>query len=194
MATSDSTPKTVEIQLTKGFVAIVDECDGDLAEFKWYASHHIPEYAYAARKLVFPGRITQLVLMHCIILERILERPLLPGEKCDHIHHNPRDNRRSELRLASTSQNGMNRRLKVNSVSGYKGVSPATDGNWQVSIKVAGEKMYLGLYATPEEGYAAYCIAARQYFGEFAYLPDEDKVAGIIPVRLVRPKVYRKRG
>lgn len=187
MATFDSTPKTVEIQLTKGQTAIIDEVDSDLADFKWYATNRDPVVSYAARQVYVGNRRNRSLSMHRIILERILNRSLESGEVCDHINHNPRDNRRENLRLATVRENGQNRKRQKNSTTGFTGVY-AIDGAFQSFIKLQGKRKYLGVYASAEHAYAAYCIAAREHFGKYANLDDEDKVRGIVPVRLSRKR------
>jgi hypothetical protein len=79
------------------------------------------------------------------------------------------DNRDSNLRLANRTQQQQNRRKQKNNTSGYKGVSWSKGSRkWTARIRVDGKYLYLGLFATAELAYAAYCAAARKYFGEFA--------------------------
>lgn len=163
---------TIEIPLTKGQVAVVDDEDGDLAQFKWYAQF-VPTYAgggkfvatrYTAR---VNGKRTHEI-MHRVILSRMLERPLLRSEFVDHEHGNPLLNIRSELRLASPSQNRMNTGKPSNNTSGFKGVSWSSQrSKWRAGIKHEGKSRTLGYFDTPEEAHEAYKTAAAVLFGEF---------------------------
>lgn len=96
---------------------------------------------------------------------------LLPdAEMVDHINGDTLDNRRSNLRAASKSQNGANRGRPVNNTSGYKGVSwHKASQKWKAQITVDGKTIYLGVYTNPEAAAAAYDEAADQYFGAFAH-------------------------
>lgn len=161
---------TFEIQLNKGLVAIVDDEDSDLRLFtKWYAMRHnrppAKEKFVALSKRSAKG-LGQL--MHRVILSRMLDRPLHDREYVDHVNGDTLDNRRSNLRLATASQNSMNRRKGTNNTSGYKGVSfiKAT-GKWRASIRVKGRMKYLGEFDTPKAAYEAYCEIAREVHGEF---------------------------
>lgn len=177
---SNHTPETVTIQLTKGYVTIIDEIDSDLAALKWYATTINNGYPYAMR-------VTKQRL-HRVILSRMLGRELLPTEFVDHINHDTLDNRRENLRLATIHQNMQNRGMSTNNTSGYKGVISCADGTFRPVISNDKSKRTFGhRYATPEEAYVIYCQFAREQYGEFAYLPDEDKVAHITPVRLSHP-------
>ena len=95
--------------------------------------------------------------------------PIPDGIQIDHINGDPWDNRLSNLRTATNQQNCMNRSLRRNSKSGYKGASwyPRRQ-MWCAQIYTKGKNKYLGLYATPEEAHAAYCKAAKELHGEFA--------------------------
>jgi hypothetical protein len=152
----------VEIPLTKGKVAIVDDCDSDLAKLKWCENH-----GYAARK--------KGVLMHRVVLERILGRPLEQRECVDHINKNRADNRRCNIRLATNSQNQANRGISRRSSTGFKGayldrkaVRLNRPRPYKAMIRVNGKAVNIGNYATSEEAAKAYDQAAIEYFGEYA--------------------------
>lgn len=176
MATNDSTPKTVAIQLTKGQVAIVDECDGDLAQFKWTAAFH-KKYGgggdwTAHRTVTIAPKKRRLEIMHRVIMERVLDRPLLSTEYVDHEDLNPLNNRRDNLRLANPQESAFNRRKPKSNSSGFKGVTLERNSGlkkrWRAAIGVDGMTIHLGRYETAEEAFEAYCAAAKRYHHEFA--------------------------
>lgn len=147
----------IEILIKPGCVALVDPIDADLAQFKWSISN-----GYAMRK-----RCT--VVLHRIILERKINRCLLPGELVDHIDGDRLNNRRSNLRVATQSQNQFNRSKPRNNTSGFKGVSwKKSHKSWQAIIKVHGKHIHLGYFDIPEEAHAAYMKAACKYAGQYA--------------------------
>jgi hypothetical protein len=92
----------------------------------------------------------------------------MPGEEIDHIDGNPLNNRISNLRLATRSQNLANTPLSRKNTSGYRGVhfSRAACG-WQARIKINQKIRHLGTFPTKEMAAAAYSLAAREAFGEF---------------------------
>ena len=86
-----------------------------------------------------------------------------PTKFIDHKDGDSTNERWSNLRQASRTQNLANSRLCYRSKSGYKGVTQ--QGN-RFCAKVG--KTYLGMFATVEEASAAYAKAARKRWGEFA--------------------------
>lgn len=87
----------------------------------------------------------------------------------DHINGDPSDNRISNLRPASAAENAANQVRRINNTSGYKGVVRLR-GKWVAQITANGQGRHIGVFATKEEAYAAYCAAAQQLHGEFARL------------------------
>lgn len=92
-----------------------------------------------------------------------------PKDCIDHINTIRDDNRITNLREATHSQNMANRSTYANNTSGLKGASFHKKARkWVSCIQKEGEYIYLGLHETKELAHAAYCNAARNLFGEFA--------------------------
>lgn len=88
-----------------------------------------------------------------------------PTETIDHINGVPGDDRISNLRPASYSQNNANRRAEQK----FKGVSRSKGRQrWAAAIHKDNKRIYLGVFGTPEEAHTAYQQAARLLHGEFA--------------------------
>ena len=92
-----------------------------------------------------------------------------PIEEIDHIDMLRTNNKLSNLREATVTQNNVNRPVHSNNKSGTKGVRATKNGErWSARIGVSGRTIDLGCYNTKEEAGAAYAEAARRYYGEFA--------------------------
>lgn len=162
----------VEIILTQGYTTVVDDKDSDLAELKWHAHVSFDGCRiYVETKVRDKDRQgKQLALkLHRVILERSLGRKLLKEEDVDHISMDGLDNRRSNLRVATRSQNSQNTPKRRNNTSGYKGVIwHKRNKKWYARIGYKGKSISLGLHDTPEQAYEAYKRAALELFGEYA--------------------------
>lgn len=151
----------VEIPLTQRLVALVDKNDYELVkEYSWQA-HKRNNTWYAVS-----GSPYSLVYMHRLILG------LKTGDEreADHKNSNGLDNRRSNIRIATRSQNSANKPKRDGDYSStHKGVYFAKDRNkWRASITVDYKTIRLGSFDTEIEAAQAYDTAAKEHFGEFA--------------------------
>ncbi len=150
---------TVEVNLSQGYVAIVDVEDAHVLAYKWSARRS-GRTVYAHRTVRrADGRRTSQTLHQFLTGYAIT----------DHINGDGLDNRRSNLREATVSENGHNRRRDSDGQSGFKGVSwHARSGKWQALIRANGPQRFLGYFATAGEAARAYDAAARELHGSFA--------------------------
>lgn len=159
----------IEIPLTQGQTALIDDIDADLTEFNWYAQYNPKTSSFYAERT--SGSIVRVsIKMHRLVMQRILGRTLNKLEIVDHIHHNTLDNRRSEIRIATPSQNAQNRRITASNSSGYKGVSwdKSTD-KWKAEIRHDKQYYYLGVFSDIEDAREAYDRKALELHGEYRY-------------------------
>lgn len=88
----------------------------------------------------------------------------------DHINHTTYDNRKNNLRLATQSQNLMNRSLGSNNTSGVTGVYFDNHRKkWIAEIKINRKKYNLGGYNNFDDAVAARKAAEEKYFGKYSY-------------------------
>lgn len=156
------------IQLTQGFVALVDDEDLPLvAPYRWYASCDARRMHWCAQANK-PGHDSTIRMHRLLLLAP-------PGMTVDHIIHpwpaeRIIDNRRANLRLASQAQNVANsRKRRKPATSRFKGVVRRRT-RWHVRICIGGETTCLGGFATEEDAARAYDEAAVRLFGDFARL------------------------
>jgi len=92
-----------------------------------------------------------------------------PVDCVDHINGVPFDNRWSNLRQATMSENQHNRSKSKRNSSGVKGVSLCkATGKWTAQIMANREYHFLGKFKSIEEAKASYEQAANNLHGEFA--------------------------
>lgn len=117
---------------------------------------------YAIRHIRQNGK-KKPIYMHRLIMKT-------PDNKdTDHINHKGLDNRISNLRICTRSENQHNRRPH-GKTSQYKGVCwHALANKWVSRISVNKKHMYLGLFNAELEAAEVYKIAAKKYHNNYAY-------------------------
>jgi HNH endonuclease/AP2 domain len=94
-----------------------------------------------------------------------------PAQQIDHINREKADNRISNLREATPSQNSRNVASKPGSSSRFLGVSlHKPTGTWSAKLSVAGKHTSLGYFNCEVAAARAYDAAAFADSGEFANL------------------------
>lgn len=146
------------LALTQGKVALISTIDFPISQYKWCVDGKYASTTIKGKK----------VLMHRLIMN------VPESMEVDHIDGNGLNNRRSNLRVCTRSQNGKNRKLAKNNKSGYHGVHFANTEKrkkrWVASIRVNGIKRVIGRFYTPLEAAHAYNRVALQNHKEFASL------------------------
>lgn len=141
-----------EIRLTQSKIAFVDDADLPLLEGRSWCAQRTRHHWYA---------VSKGVTMHRLLMGA-------PGLQVDHIDGDGLNNRRSNLRIGTNSQNQANRR-RAFGASRFKGVHHEKRGKpWKAAIKISGEKIHLGSFDDEAEAARAYDRAALEHFGEFA--------------------------
>lgn len=152
-----------EIVLNHGKVALVDDEDFErVTKLGRWGAMRDPWNWYAARYVNVNNK-TVTTYMHRFIMDAP------KGMQVDHINGDGLDNRRSNLRLATSSQNGWNRRARRPRKRAYKGITPK-GGKWLAKIVANGKTYHLGYFSSPALGAAMYDLAALALHGEFALL------------------------
>src|SRR3990167_1291618 len=92
----------------------------------------------------------------------------------DHINMNGLDNRKKNLRLATASQQNMNKALQKNNKSGVRGVifhPKVVNGKlysyWEASIAKDKKRIFLGCFIKKEDAIEARKLAEKMLFGKF---------------------------
>jgi len=152
-----------------GRPAIVDDQFADeLMQYRWYCDTD----RYAKRG-VYCGKQdgkqkTRMIYLHREVLN-LAGVDIPKGYETDHINHDKLDNRLSNLRVVTRSQNQHNRKLQ-RGTSRYKGVSwEKASGKWMAYIQHNGKQTTLGRFADEPDAARAYDTAARRLFGEYAH-------------------------
>jgi hypothetical protein len=148
------------IPLTLGQVATVDAAEYErVMEINWVAFWDRSTKSFYARKT------NSGIFMHRFILG--CDNPQI---ECDHINGDGLDNRKGNLREATSAQNCANRGPRKNNTSGQAGVYwHKVDEVWIATITKNGKRIGLGSFKELEKAIAARKAAEVEIHGEFAF-------------------------
>jgi HNH endonuclease len=89
-----------------------------------------------------------------------------PKGQLDHKNRKRADNRISNLRIATQSQNMVNAPIhRDHKHSNFKGVTKVKN-SWMAQICKNYKNIYLGCFSTPEAAHAVYCTTAKKLHGK----------------------------
>lgn len=149
------------IPLTRGYTAIIDAADVPLVS-AWNWCARVNRHSVYAQRSKSVGGEKQNVLLHRLIINPP------DGAQVDHKSGDGLDNRRANLRVATTSQNGCNQRIRSDNASGFKGVTfNKARGKWHARIQLNGKQRHLGSFANLNDAAAAYAEGSVNVHGEF---------------------------
>ncbi len=155
------------VPLTKGYEAIIDAEDVPLIDGRsWHVMEQNGKCGNVRTVYAVSEKNGKTERLHRTIFGLTHEKIVV-----DHIDCNGLNNRKSNLRLATASQNSMNRRIHCNNSSGYKGVSWfKPHGYWMARIQRNKVSVFLGNFNTPEDAAAAYARASAEMHREYGRL------------------------
>lgn len=148
------------LQLPCGAVTMFDIEDYDLVvRQSWYLSKN--GYVYAADR--GRGKRRYTITMHSYLMMKPI------GAVVDHINRNPLDNRKSNLRICTYSDNARNvgkkKAREGAKQSKYRGVSWSNTRNkWQVVVRVDGKLKHLGSFEHEHDAAAVADSYFKTYF------------------------------
>lgn len=151
---------THRIKIAGGEIALVDAVDAHLVrQYRWHHGGTRNRYVVAYART---GRGKPKIYLHRLIMAAA------PGEIVDHIDGDPMNNRRSNLRLVSRSENAVNLTHTRNE-TGFRGVAffPAQK-KYQGRVQKDGG-VFRGPYRkSPEQAASDFDAMARGLFGDYA--------------------------
>jgi len=145
-------------------VAFVDECDfARVSAHQWRARQYPRNHNWYA--------VSASAHMHRLIAAAMGISGIGRTLHVDHIDGNGLNNCRSNLRVATPSQNRANAAKRSSASSSFKGVSlHRPSGRWQAKIKINGKQYWLGGFRDQVSAAKRYDEAALKAFGPFARL------------------------
>lgn len=161
------------VPLTQGAFTKIDVRDAPTVMQKCWYLYREPR---TGRKYAVREELGKTVRLHRWLLNAD------HSDDVDHANGDGLDNRRENLRRATSAQNARNAHKRAQCTSQYKGVNWDANGrlSWRARIRVDRKLIHIGRFATEEEAARAYDEAARRLHGEFArvnFPVDEERPA-----------------
>ena len=144
-----------QIKVGKSHIAFIDDEDfEEISKYKWNLFKCLN---------TFYARNRDKTRMHRIIMNA------KKGEQVDHIDGDGLNNQKNNLRIASYSQNGANRKVVNKKYSKYLGVYKTHD-KWQAATRKNKILYVAGYFDNEKDAALAYNKIAFLHHGEFAKL------------------------
>jgi hypothetical protein len=156
----------MELKLTTGQIVLIDDEDFDKLNKGRSLQLNKDGLVYLRLRV---NNVIKPKGIHRVVMDAKI------GEEIDHKNLNTLDNRKSNLRRATRSQNAMNRgpQKKMNNHP-YKGIKfhnrESLKSKWQACVKVNGKSFSGGYFFTAIEAARKYDELAKLHHGEFARL------------------------
>lgn len=156
------------LPLTRGHFALIDEDDfADTSQMNW-CLHVVRGLKYAVTTLFLKDKVVTgktSLLLHRYLLQTG------PNEEVDHRDGDGLNNRRENLRIATSSENKMNAGKKRSSRSKFKGVSWYSGARKWVARIVDSKRrrIHLGSFDSEKDAALAYSEAAKRLHGEWKH-------------------------
>jgi len=149
-----------KIQLENEISVLVDDADYEkVSKIKWHLSKRGYTQTFINGKRIY---------LHRMIMWNEIKKSNF-SLVVDHINHDPLDNRKSNLRLVTKSQNSANKIVK--NYYGFRGIAYSLKYNsWYAKISINGKTVTDYPYNTAEDAAKAYDRLAKKYHGCAAVL------------------------
>jgi hypothetical protein len=154
--------------MISGYKVLVDDEDVErVSQYNWWVDKSVLRRTgryYFRRKYNREGNTTVEKLHRFIMGAWYMD-----GTVLDHKSGNTLDNRKSNLRFCTHTENARNKRMEIRNTSGYKGtLVDKHTGSIYAIVKYEQKNYFLGTYATPIEAALAYDHVSRLLFKDFA--------------------------
>lgn len=172
--------ETMEIPLTRGQVAIIDVEDWHLIkDYKWSATWCHGKKGYYATTNIPDGKGKyKNTGMHRLILGA------KKGEVVDHINGHGLNNTRDNLRIVTTRENNINKKLYSHNTSGIAGITLDKECNkWRVRINTEEKRITVGRFDNFQDAVYARKKAEEKYYGDLVRKTEPIEEKYVPPVQ-----------
>ncbi len=137
------------ISKKKKYTVTIDSNDlKRVSKYKWWIKQNNYVYTQINRKTIHLHRF-------------ILKLDETEKQEVDHINHNPLDNRKSNLRLVTKSQNNINKSNLMAGIRPYK-------NQWRARIKINSREIHIGIFQTQLEALNARIVKEIELFNKYS--------------------------
>ena len=147
---------------------MVDDVDyNQLNKLNWFAVYDKKTKTWRAKRVCYCWLNKKRYVVQ--MARQIIDAP----RSCnvDQRNHNTLDNQKKNLRICTVADNVRNRKMTMKKTSKHKGVHFLGRWNkWRARIGFNGKRIHLGYFFNEDDAGRAYDVAAKRYYGEFAYL------------------------